>query len=322
MTALRRNKMRSALTTLGVIIGVAAVIAMIEISQGSKTAVLRPMSTMGANKIMIRSGAAASGGISFGAGSVLTLTPDDAEDGPTRKPPPSSRRAHRANRRAGRVRQPQLDSHEHHGHDARVSQRPRLERLLGRRDVHRPRCPQCEQGVRDRRRRSSRELFDGESPIGKDIRVKNVSLRVVGVLGRKGANMMGMDQDDIVLAPWTTIKYRVADNAAAANAQTVATASSGTSTQVNTLSNLYPGATSLYPVQSATQAANTPQPIRFTNVDQIMVKAASGRSGATRRCDRSRHPARAAPHPRGRRRRLQHPRHDRNDQDHGLDVAR
>ena len=65
-TALRRNKMRSALTALGVIIGVGAVIAMVEISQGSRTSLMVTMGSMGANTIMVRSGAAASGGISFG----------------------------------------------------------------------------------------------------------------------------------------------------------------------------------------------------------------------------------------------------------------
>src|SRR5437870_3878704 len=77
--ALRRNVMRSALTTLGIVIGVGAVIAMAEIGEGSKTAMAETMKSMGANNLLIMPGTASSGGVTFGAGSSLTLTPDDAE---------------------------------------------------------------------------------------------------------------------------------------------------------------------------------------------------------------------------------------------------
>src|SRR5437660_11569545 len=78
-SALRRNVMRSVLTTLGIIIGVAAVIAMMEIGKGSSTAVEQTIASMGANNLLIQPGTASSGGVSFGSGSVITLTPQDAE---------------------------------------------------------------------------------------------------------------------------------------------------------------------------------------------------------------------------------------------------
>jgi ABC-type antimicrobial peptide transport system permease subunit len=119
-----------------------------------------------------------------------------------------------------------------------------------------------------------RELFRGESPVGEELRIQNVAFRVIGVLRRKGANMTGVDQDDIVLAPWTAIKSRVAATSATTVNQS-APAGADSLQKVNTLNRLYPGASPLYPVPSITQQANTPQPVRFTNIDQILVKVSS-----------------------------------------------
>src|SRR5437868_15520635 len=77
--ALRRNVMRSALTTLGIVIGVAAVIAMTEIGQGSSAAEQKTIPSMGANNLLIMPGTASSGGVTFGSGSIVTLTPQDAD---------------------------------------------------------------------------------------------------------------------------------------------------------------------------------------------------------------------------------------------------
>jgi ABC-type antimicrobial peptide transport system permease subunit len=119
-----------------------------------------------------------------------------------------------------------------------------------------------------------RELFEGRSPLGQTLRIQNVSFKIVGVLSRKGPNMMGIDQDDIVLAPWTTIKYQVSGTTMTSVAQAVPTAIDSAQ-QINSLNQRYPGRQSLYPLASAAQIADTPQPVRFTTVDQILVKTKS-----------------------------------------------
>ncbi|MCL4501934.1 MAG: ABC transporter permease [Deltaproteobacteria bacterium] len=279
VNGLRRNYLRAGLTTLGIIIGVAAVIAMMEIGRGSSSAIQQSIASMGANNLMIFPGAASSGGVSFGGGSVMTLTPQDAEAIAAECP------AVRGAVPIVRARTQVVYGNRNwvptfiHGTTPvflAVREWPLSEGdMFTERDV-RNASKVCVLG-----QRLVRELFQGESPVGKEVRVHNVSFTVVGVLSAKGANMMGMDQDDILIAPWTTIKFRVTGTSAQTanqSASSSASSSSGSNTSqaVNTLSQIYPNQQNqLYPAQSATQQADTPLPVRFVNVDQIY---AAGRS--------------------------------------------
>ncbi len=273
---LSRNVMRAALTTLGIVIGVAAVIAMMEIGNGSSNAIQATIASMGANNLMILPGAASSGGVSFGGGSSMTLTPQDAEailnESPAVK---GSVPVVRARTQVIYGNRNWVPSFIYGTTPAWLDVR---EWGLAEGDMFTDRDVRNASKVCVLGQRLVRELFQGENPIGKEVRVQNVSFRVVGVLTSKGANMMGMDQDDLLLAPWTTIKFRVTGSSATTANQSASGAASGssTSTTVNSLNQLYPNAQNqLYPLPSATQAADTPQPVRFINVDQILT---AGRS--------------------------------------------
>ncbi len=272
LRALRRNVGRAALTTLGIMIGVAAVIAMMEIGNGSSTAIQKTISSMGANTILVLPGQAASGGISFGVGSSTTLTPQDADviakDCPDVGAVAPVVRA-RTQVVYGNKNWVPMSIYGTTPQFLDVRQWDNLAagEPFSDRDV-RNGSKVCLIG-----QTLVRELFGSESPIGKEVRVNNVSLTVVGVLSSKGANMMGMDQDDILLAPWTTIKYRITGSSLSNANQSAA---ANTSSTVNTLSQIYPNTSnSLYPVPSDVQQADTPLPVRFSNVDQIMVAARS-----------------------------------------------
>ncbi|NLE28332.1 MAG: FtsX-like permease family protein [Phycisphaerae bacterium] len=267
--ALRRNIMRSALTTLGIVIGVAAVIAMMEIGNGSSRAIQRSIESMGASTMIVFPGTAASAGVTFGRGSAVTLTPEDAEA--ISRECPAVRVAAPIVRARGQVIYGNLNWVP----ASMMGTAPAFleAREWGVADGE----PFTDQDVRSGNKvcllgqTLVRELFGGVSPVGQEIRIQNVSFKVVGVLALKGANMMGMDQDDILLAPWTTIKRRITD----AGSTNTSSSTTVVSSSVNTLSSLYPGAVKLYPEQSAAQAANTPLPVRFTNINQILVAARS-----------------------------------------------
>ena len=279
LKAIRRNAFRSILTTLGIIIGIAAVIAMMEIGQGTTKMQQQTIASMGANILMVMPGTASSGGVSYGSGSTVTLTPQDGEAIARDCPAVSSvAPVVRAKTQVVYANRNWVPMYIYGSTPAFLDIRDWHDLTEG--------APFTDRDVRDEQavcllgQTVVANLFGDESPIGKDVRMQGVAFRVVGVLSRKGANMVGMDQDDIVLAPWTTIKFRVSSiGAQVANQAAGAAGASSTGTTIsNTASQAYPNtgtSLSLYPSFAATEAADTPQPVRFVNVDQLMIQAES-----------------------------------------------
>ncbi len=206
MQALRRNVMRTLLTMLGVIIGVAAVIAMMEISRGASVAIQRTVTNMGANTLMIARGAPQGGSVRFKA-RTDTLMPDEADiivrDCPSvvDAAPIVSTWAQvvYGNRYwdsmiTGSTADFLAMRHWSHLDLGRIFNEREL--LTGDKVCLLGKTP-------------LRELFGGRYPIGEEVRIENVPFKVIGVLSEKGANLLGADQDDLVVVPWTTVKYRL-----------------------------------------------------------------------------------------------------------------
>src|SRR5947209_7448973 len=195
MNALRRNVLRSALTTLGIVIGIASVIAMMEIGQGSSAVVQKTIQSMGANNLLIMPGTASSGGVSFGSGSVVTLTPQDAEAIARECPAIASVAP------VVRARTQVVFGNKNWVPVYIYGTTPSFLDVREWNDLEEGE-PFTDADVRNGTRvcligeTIKRELFQDDSPLGKEVRLNNVAFRVIGVLSKRGANMMGMDQDD------------------------------------------------------------------------------------------------------------------------------
>ena len=274
--ALTRNVMRTGLTTLGVIMGVAAVIAIRGIGQGAAKSMQDTISSMGSNILLVLPGAQNAQGVSTGAGGAVTLTPDDALalSDPNRCPSVV------AVAPLVRIRPQVVYGNKNWQPNSTYGTTPDF--LLVRNwSSLTEGVPFSDQDVAGQKevcligQTVVKQLFDStESPVGKKVRINNKPFTIQGVLSPKGANMLGQDQDDIILAPWTTVKFKLSGQSA--QVTQLATAKSTDPTQqVNSLSQLYPNSDSsaLYPTVSATQAADTPLPVRFVNLDQVMVEA-------------------------------------------------
>ncbi|HKB01328.1 MAG TPA: ABC transporter permease [Gemmataceae bacterium] len=271
--ALRRNVLRSALTTLGIVIGVGAVIAMVEIGQGSKRAVAESIQSLGANNLLVMPGQAASGGVSFGGGTSPTLTPDDA-DAIEREVSSAVAVAPVVRARtqvvAGNKNWVPLYIYGTSTEFMTVRDWPVAEgRAFSAQEVS------GSAGVCLIGNTVARELFGNEPAVGQLIRVNTAPMRVVGVLAKKGANTFGADQDDIVLAPWRTIKFKVSGQSAQTGNQSAAAAQPGQPAPASSSARFPSQQPSPYPLQSASQMVNYPAPPPPTFVDQILVKVDS-----------------------------------------------
>jgi len=216
--AIGRNKMRSALTMLGVFIGVAALIVMVAVGNGASEAVRKQIESLGTNVVVILPGALTSGGIRAGFGSASTLTVADARA--IRREDPAVAQVGYVIRQTGQVQYsnqnwtttiqgvnptyPSITNWQiaaGRGISAEDENKADLVVVIGQ-TVY-------------------RQLFSpGENPIGASILVKSVPLQVIGVLAAKGQSVFGTDQDDLVMTPFTTAERKVLGVAAPTTAQT------------------------------------------------------------------------------------------------------
>ena len=206
--ALVRNKMRAALTMLGIIIGVAAVIAMVSIGQGASASIQAQIESIGTNLLFVSAGAQNVGGVRSGTGDTgtNTLTVDDLQ-AIKREVPSVSMVTPNVNARSQLV----AGNMNWNTSVTGVSEEyPEIRKwpvasgsFFSDADVRTAaRVIVIGQTLAD-------SLYPGADPIGQDLRVMNLPFRVVGVMARKGQDPQGRDQDDVAFAPYTTVQKKI-----------------------------------------------------------------------------------------------------------------
>ena len=204
--AILRNKMRATLTMLGVIIGVGAVIATVALGQGAQATISSQIAALGVNMLIISPGSAATQGMRGGAGTLQTLIPDDAKA--LREECPSlSEVCETVGTGANAISGNQNWSTRLTGTGANYLKVKDWEIVDGAfftdQDV-RAASKVCVLG-----KTVADNLFEGRSPVGQVIRIKKFPFRVIGVLDEKGQTSWGQDQDDLILAPYTTVQKKM-----------------------------------------------------------------------------------------------------------------
>lgn len=268
LVSLKRNPTRTLLTMLGIIIGIGAVIAMMEIGAGSSTAIKTTIERMGAGSGVIYPGVRRVAGIKGGTNSWASLLPADAE-AILRECPSVSLVSPvvRSSTAQAIFGSENWIPNQMYGVSPSFFAIRDWEFAEGR--------PFTEAEVN----RNSRvcvvgttvvkELFGGVSPIDCEMRINNSTFRVIGVLKSKGSNMMGTDEDDIILMPWTTMRMRITGLRSGSPTSTTSTLSTRPGDR-------YPvSGVAFYPEQDSSMTSDKLVIPKFTYIDQIAFAASS-----------------------------------------------
>ncbi|MDH5479989.1 MAG: ABC transporter permease [Nitrosomonas sp.] len=208
LRALRLNRLRTGLTMLGMIIGVAAVVLMLSIGQGAQTKINQSIASMGSNLFLVVPGATSSGGLSFGSGSIKTLTINDAQ---------AISELHAVSATAPVITgTAQLNFSAKNWSTVITGTTPSYFEV-GNWEFESG-TAFSESDLRSAARVvvlgaiTAKNLFGTEDPIGKTMRITNRPFLVVGILAAKGQSLTGRDQDDNVFIPITTSERQITGN--------------------------------------------------------------------------------------------------------------
>jgi macrolide transport system ATP-binding/permease protein len=222
LQALARNKLRSALTMLGVFIGVAALIAMVAVGAGASAAVKKQLESLGTNMVVVQPGATTAGGVRAGAGSASTLTVADAES--ILRTDPAVQRVSYLTRQTG-----QVEYGDQNWSTAIQGVTPSYLDIVGWHIASGSSMTEQQNDAAESVCLLGHTVYQnlfppGEDPIGAIILIKGVPMRVIGLLASKGQTGFGQDQDDVVMIPFSTAERKVLGVAAPQAAQNLVSA--------------------------------------------------------------------------------------------------
>ena len=207
LVAIRRNSLRAGLTMLGIVIGIAAVVAMVSLGQGATASVQAEISSLGTNVLIIVPGATTVGGVRGGLGTISTLTVDDAGD--IEKKVSGVSTVLYATRSVLQVIRENKN-----WSTIIVGTTPEFPEIrnwtVAQGDFFTASDMESAAKVAVLGKTAAQNLFEpGEEMVGSEIRIRNVPLRVIGILEPKGQSVTGQDQDDLVILPFSTAERKV-----------------------------------------------------------------------------------------------------------------